>query len=228
MTSSKSQVPSAQREHSATVRAPLSSACARHMPAASSAAPRSGEPRAELLQRLPELLADIARVITPGIPGCPAERWGVVAFRQHLCREHRHLFRRNRVKPEPDGCFTGLHSPMVPYPRGWRETLNGRGPALRAREPVSGATRRAGSPARPPVPRFWRPHNALWPGAPTAQRPAPHGGTQTTQVDHSSQLEAEFPKFDIADYERLAAAGSCGALERRSSIPASYLIVDRF
>ena len=60
---------------------------------------------------------------------------------------------------------------------------------------------RAGQEAQP----VHRSHGSGAPITPSGQArrqrsaPPPHGGTQTTQVDHSSQLEAEFPKFDIAD-----------------------------
>lgn len=70
-----------------------------------------------------ELLPDIARIIISGKASGPAKRRRVAALGQHPGREHGHVPRRNRVKPEADRDLTELHAPIVPHDRGQRETL---------------------------------------------------------------------------------------------------------
>ena len=70
-----------------------------------------GNPDAELGQSVLELLADIARIITPGQACGPAKRWRVVALGQHPGRQYRHILRQDRIKPVANRHLIGLHPP---------------------------------------------------------------------------------------------------------------------
>jgi hypothetical protein len=187
MMSSKSQISSARLEHSAIVRAPLSSARARDVPAASSAAPRSGShaPSSSSACRTPAgyRAGHHAGNSRPpgGAPGCrglpPAS-----------------APRASASLPAGSGrARTGcrLHRAAQPYGHVSCRAARGIKPrprALRARAPVIGAGDEQGIQSV---------HRSHGPDAPMAlsrwARPArPTGdGTHATETDHSMQRTAE-------------------------------------